>query len=58
MNLSCAALLCLLEGFTGLSLTMIAIITLAVRMQVTGRIRWSERLLAGAWALLPSIGIR
>jgi inner membrane protein involved in colicin E2 resistance len=31
------------KGFTGLAITIIAIITLFVVMQVTGRIRWSER---------------
>jgi inner membrane protein involved in colicin E2 resistance len=30
------------RGFTGLSITVIAIITLFVVMQATGRIRWSE----------------
>lgn len=31
------------KGFTGLSITIIAIITLFAVMQITGRIRWSER---------------
>ena len=31
------------RGFTGLSITVIAIVTLFVVMQATGRIRWSER---------------
>jgi inner membrane protein involved in colicin E2 resistance len=31
------------KGFTGLAITIIAIVTLFVVMQVTGRIRWSER---------------
>ncbi|MGA8437410.1 MAG: inner membrane CreD family protein [Candidatus Sulfotelmatobacter sp.] len=31
------------KGFTGLAITIIAIITLFVVMQATGRIRWSER---------------
>jgi hypothetical protein len=31
------------KGFTGLSITIIAILTLFVVMQATGRIRWSER---------------
>ncbi|HXU47466.1 MAG TPA: inner membrane CreD family protein, partial [Candidatus Binatia bacterium] len=31
------------EGFTGLAITIGAIITLFVVMQVTGRIRWSEQ---------------
>jgi inner membrane protein involved in colicin E2 resistance len=34
------------RGFTGLSITIIAIITLFVVMQATGRIRWSERFAA------------
>ena len=32
------------KGFTGLAMTVIAIITLFVVMQATGRIRWSEHL--------------
>jgi inner membrane protein involved in colicin E2 resistance len=32
------------KGFTGLSITVISIVTLFVVMQATGRIRWSERL--------------
>jgi len=43
------------KGFTGLAITVIAIITLFVVMQVTGRIRWSERFAARA-AVLPSAG--
>ena len=31
------------EGYSGLSITIGAIVTLFVMMQVTGRIRWSER---------------
>lgn len=31
------------KGFTGLSITIISVITLFVVMQATGRIRWSER---------------
>lgn len=34
------------KGFTGLAITIIAVITLFVVMQVTGRIRWSERFAA------------
>ena len=30
------------KGFTGLSITIISVITLFVVMQVTGRIRWSD----------------
>jgi inner membrane protein involved in colicin E2 resistance len=38
------------KGFTGLSITVVAIITLFVVMQATGRIRWSERFAARALA--------
>jgi inner membrane protein involved in colicin E2 resistance len=31
------------KGFTGLSITIISVVTLFVVMQVTGRIRWSEK---------------
>jgi len=31
------------KGFTGLALTIISVVTLFVLMQVTGRIRWSEK---------------
>jgi hypothetical protein len=31
------------RGFTGLAVTIGAIVTLFVAMQMTGRIRWSER---------------
>jgi inner membrane protein involved in colicin E2 resistance len=41
------------KGFTGLAITVIAIITLFVVMQATGRIRWSERFAARAAALRP-----
>jgi hypothetical protein len=34
------------EGFTGLAVTIGAILTLFVVMQMTGRIRWEEKLLA------------
>jgi inner membrane protein involved in colicin E2 resistance len=44
------------KGFTGLAITVIAIITLFVVMQATGRIRWSERFAARAHAPLPSAG--
>ena len=43
------------KGFTGLAITVIAIITLFVVMQVTGRIRWSERF-APREAALPVAG--
>ena len=44
------------KGFTGLAITIIAIVTLFVVMQVTGRIRWSERFAARPGAPLPSAG--
>jgi len=42
------------RGFTGLSITIIAIITLFVVMQTTGRIRWSERFAARSRKPLPN----
>jgi hypothetical protein len=30
------------EGFTGLTTTVLAIVTLYLMMQLTGRVRWSE----------------
>ena len=42
------------RGFTGLSITVIAIITLFVVMQATGRIRWSERFAARSRTPLPN----
>jgi len=44
------------KGFTGLAITVIAIVTLFVVMQATGRIRWSERFAARARMPLPSAG--
>jgi inner membrane protein involved in colicin E2 resistance len=44
------------KGFTGLAITVIAIITLFVVMQATGRIRWSERFAVRARVPLPSAG--
>jgi inner membrane protein involved in colicin E2 resistance len=44
------------KGFTGLAITVIAIITLFVVMQATGRIRWSERFAAHARVPLPNVG--
>jgi inner membrane protein involved in colicin E2 resistance len=44
------------KGFTGLAITVIAITTLFVVMQATGRIRWSERFAARARTPLPSAG--
>jgi len=41
------------RGFTGLAITVIAIITLFVVMQATGRIRWSERFATRSTAPLP-----
>jgi len=41
------------KGFTGLAITVIAIVTLFVVMQATGRIRWSERFAARSPAPLP-----
>ena len=31
------------KGFTGLAITIISVLTLFVVMQVTGRIRWSDK---------------
>ena len=42
------------RGFTGLSITIIAIITLFVVMQATGRIRWSERFAARSRKPIPN----
>lgn len=36
------------EGFTGLTVTVLAILTLFLLMQLTGRVRWSELLASGA----------
>ncbi len=44
------------KGYTGLAITIIAIITLFVVMQVTGRIRWSERFAARGELPMPSAG--
>jgi inner membrane protein involved in colicin E2 resistance len=44
------------KGFTGLAITVIAITTLFVVMQATGRIRWSERFAARPGVPAPSIG--
>jgi inner membrane protein involved in colicin E2 resistance len=38
------------EGFTGLTVTVLAILTLFVLMQLTGRVRWSDALAAPAQA--------
>ncbi len=42
------------KGFTGLSITVIAVVTLFVVMQATGRIRWSERFAALNRTPLPA----
>jgi inner membrane protein involved in colicin E2 resistance len=44
------------KGFTGLAITVIAIVTLFVVMQATGKIRWSERFAARSRVPLPSAG--
>lgn len=44
------------KGFTGLAITIIAIVTLFVVMQVTGRIRWSERFAARGGVPVPNVG--
>jgi inner membrane protein involved in colicin E2 resistance len=44
------------KGFTGLAITVIAIITLFVVMQATGRIRWSEQFALRGRVSLPSAG--
>jgi inner membrane protein involved in colicin E2 resistance len=44
------------KGFTGLAITVIAIITLFVVMQATGRIRWWERFAMRRQVPLPSPG--
>jgi hypothetical protein len=41
------------KGFTGLSITMIAILTLFAVMQAPGRIRWSEKLKARSLTPAP-----
>jgi hypothetical protein len=41
------------KGFTGLSITVISVITLFVVMQATGRIRWSERF--SKYAAIPPV---
>lgn len=44
------------KGFTGLAITIIAIITLFVVMQITGRIRWAERFAAQTGVPVPNVG--
>jgi hypothetical protein len=43
------------KGFTGLSITIISIITLFIVMQATGRIRWSEKLASRSGLPAPSV---
>ena len=43
------------KGFTGLSITIISIITLFIVMQATGRIRWSEKLASRSGLPVPSV---
>src|SRR5215813_5129212 len=42
------------EGFTGLAITIGAILTLFVVMQMTGRIRWEERFEKGTRSFVPA----
>ena len=42
------------QGFTGLSITLIAVLTLFVVMQATGKIRWSERFAPRSRTPLPN----
>jgi inner membrane protein involved in colicin E2 resistance len=42
------------KGFTGLAVTIISIITLFIVMQVTGRIKWSEKFAARSGSKFPS----
>jgi hypothetical protein len=44
------------KGFTGLAITIIAIVTLFVVMQITGKIRWSERFAARGGVPVPNVG--
>jgi inner membrane protein involved in colicin E2 resistance len=41
------------KGFTGLSITVISILTLFVVMQATGKIRWSDRMARGFASRIP-----
>ena len=43
------------KGFTGLSITIISIITLFIVMQATGRIRWSEKFASRSGLPVPSV---
>ena len=43
------------KGYTGLSITIISILTLFVVMQVTGRVRWSEKLASGSAAPVRNV---
>jgi len=42
------------EGFTGLTVTVLAIVTLFLLMQLTGRVRWSELLSTSSPARPPA----
>jgi inner membrane protein involved in colicin E2 resistance len=44
------------KGFTGLSITIISVITLFVVMQATGRIRWSEKFVSRSGFGTPNLG--
>jgi len=44
------------KGYTGLSITIISILTLFVVMQVTGRVRWSEKLKLAVSSPIPAQG--
>ena len=43
------------KGFTGLSITVISVITLFIVMQATGRIRWSEKFASQPRVPLPGL---
>jgi len=43
-------------GFTGLAITIIAIVTLFAVMQATGKIKWSEEFVAHPIGALPNLG--
>lgn len=45
------------EGFTGLTVTVLAIVTLFLLMQLTGRVRWSELLSNGAPRNPPPVAV-
>ena len=43
------------KGFTGLTITVISVITLFVVMQATGKVKWSEKFAMRQGGLLPSV---